>query len=84
MDQLGLTWHHVGTKLRSWPPLVASWVRFASLTAFVVALGHLRGDFFSLLTAPGSIFDPPGALLEALHRHFSTRQHVNKLACSTR
>ena len=83
MDQLGLTWHHVGTKLRSWRPLVASWMHVASLTAFVVALGRLWSDFFSLRRALGSIFDCPVTLLEALHRHFSTRQHVNKLACST-
>ena len=73
----------VGSKLCSWPLLVASWVHFASLTAFVVALGRLRGDFFAFWRAPGSIFDLPGTLLEALHRHFSMRQHVNELACST-
>ena len=77
------SWDYVGSKLRSWPPLVASEVHFASLTAFVVALGRLKGDFFAFRRAPGSIFDPPGMLLEAIHRHFSMRQHVNELACST-
>ena len=33
--------------------------------------------------APKSIFEPPGTLLEALHRHFSMHLHVNELACST-
>ena len=83
MDQLGLTWHHVGTKLRSWPLLVASWVHFVCLTAFVVALGRPRVDLFAFRRAPASIFDPPGTLLEAIHRHFSMCLHVSGLACST-
>ena len=80
---LGLTWLHVGTKLHSWPLLVASWMHFASLTAFVVALGRLKDDFFAFRRAPGSIFDRPGTLLGAINRHFYVRQHTNELACST-
>ena len=80
---LGLTWPHVGTELRSWPLLVASWVHFVSLAAFVVALGRHGADFFAFGKAPGSIFDRPGTRLEAINRHFYVRHHANKLACST-